>query len=105
MVQIGNQTFRLADIITIRTEDHYLGIQTAKGKFMQRAKLSDVVGLHGSDLGMQINRSVWVAFSAITSVENADSGQIVLKLANGDEERVAKPRVFAFRQLYRDAQA
>lgn len=100
-IRVGSATLALADIVMIRTEDHYLGITTRTGKTLQRAKLSDLTELHEAGIGMQINRSVWIAFSAIATVEDAERGQVLVTLTNGEEERVAKPRVFAFRQMYR----
>lgn len=103
MVRIGTETFALADILMIRIEDHYLSITTRSGRSMQRAKLGAIEELHKGDVGIQINRSVWVAFSAIRTMQPAKNGQILLILTNGDEELVAKPRVYAFRQSHRTA--
>lgn len=101
LLRVGTRQIDIEDILMVRTEDHYLGIVTRTGKTLQRAKLSDLPELHASRLGMQINRSVWVAFAAIREMTENDRGQITLKLTTGDEEVVAKPRVFAFRQFYR----
>ena len=103
-VRIGTETFRMSDILMIRIEDHYLGITTRAGRSLQRAKLAAIEGLHDGDLGIQINRSVWVAFSAIREGQMMKNGQILLVLVNGDEEMVSKPRVYAFRQAYRRTQ-
>ena len=102
--RIGTETFVLSDILMIRIEDHYLGITTRAGRSLQRAKLAAIEGLHDGDLGIQINRSVWVAFSAIREAQRMKNGQILLVLVNGDEELVAKPRVYAFRQAYKRTQ-
>ena len=101
LLRVGTKQIDMEEILMVRTEDHYLGIVTRSGKTLQRAKLSDLPELHASRLGMQINRSVWVAFAAIREMIENDRGQITLKLVTGDEEVVAKPRVFAFRQFYR----
>lgn len=100
-VRIGSETFALSDILMIRIEDHYLSVATRTGRSLQRAKLAAIQELHQGDLGIQINRSVWVAFRAIHEVQATKNGQILLVLVNGDEEFVAKPRVHAFRQTYR----
>lgn len=100
-VRIGTETIVLSDILMIRIEDHYLGITTRTGRSLQRAKLAAIRELHDGDLGIQINRSVWVAFWAVREVQPSKNGQILLVLVNGDEEIVAKPRVYAFRQAYR----
>lgn len=100
-VTIGTQSLVLADILMIRIEDHYLNIVTPSGQSLQRARLSSIEALHRGDLGIQINRSVWVAFRTIVEARQARNGQILLRLADGTEEVVAKPRVFAFRQAFK----
>ena len=100
MVQIGPVLMPMASILSIRTEDHYLGVTTRSGKALHRAKMADIPELHTGIAGMQINRSVWVAYAAIKEVVDAENRQVVVALVTGDEERVAKPRTFAFRQSY-----
>ncbi len=102
-VRIGSESFVLSDILMIRIEDHYLSIITRSGNTLQRAKLAAIKELHNGDVGIQINRSVWVAFWAIREVQATKAGQILLILDNGDDELVAKPRLHAFRQAYRIA--
>lgn len=100
LVRIGPAVMPLASILVVRTEDHYLGVTTRSGKALHRAKMADVAELHSGLFGMQINRSVWIAYSAVKEVVEAESRQIVVQLVTGDEERVSKPRVLAFRQAY-----
>lgn len=99
-VQIGPVLLPLASILVVRTEDHYLGVTTRSGKALHRAKMADIPELHTGLAGMQINRSVWIAYSAIREVIETDTRQVVVTLVTGDEERVSKPRLFAFRQSY-----
>lgn len=100
-IRIGTQTFALTDILTIRTRDHRLEVTTREGATLQRARMSDLpeatLALHG----IQISRSLWVAFDAITDVIEDQSSQIDLRLWSGETERVAKPRLHAFRQAWR----
>lgn len=100
MVQIGPAVLPLSSILLIRTEDHYVGVTTRTGKALHRAKMADIPELHSGIAGMQINRSVWIAYAAIKEVIDADNRQVVVSLITGDEERVSKPRIFAFRQSY-----
>lgn len=100
LVRIGPAVMPLSSILVVRTEDHYLGVTTRSGKALHRAKMADVAELHSGLFGMQINRSVWIAYSAVKGVVEAESRQIVVQLVTGDEERISKPRVLAFRQAY-----
>lgn len=103
IAEIGDRRFALADLVSVRTEDHYLNVVTRTGRSLLRAKLSDVAALHSGRHGVQINRSQWVAFAAIVAVRDEGNGQIVLDLANGDSATVARSRRLAFRQLYQVA--
>lgn len=100
MVQIGPAALPLSSILVVRTEDHYLGVTTRSGKALHRAKMADIEELHTGLVGMQINRSVWIAYSAVKDVVEVENRQVVVQLVTGDEERISKPRVFAFRQSY-----
>jgi DNA-binding LytR/AlgR family response regulator len=99
-VRIGERVFPLAELVAVRTEDHYLNVITRNGRCMLRAKLSDVEALHSGRHGVQINRSHWVAFAAISAMREERNGQIVLDLTNGDSATVARSRRLVFLQLY-----
>lgn len=99
-VQIADKVFALSDILSVRTEDHYLNVITRTGRSMLRAKLSDVASLHEGRHGVQINRSQWVSFAAITSATEEDNGQVTLLLAGGEGATVSRTRRLIFLQLY-----
>ena len=67
---------------------------------MLRAKLSDVASLHEGRHGVQINRSQWVSFAAITAATEEDNGQVTLQLVGGDGATVSRTRRLIFLQLY-----
>jgi hypothetical protein len=100
IVRIADRRFSIADIQSVRTEDHYLNVVTRTGRSMVRAKLSDLDTLHDGRHGVQINRSQWVAFSAIESVKDEANGQIILQMVNGDSATVSRTRRLMFMQLY-----
>lgn len=99
--QIGTATFDLADLLTVRTRDHRVEVTTPDGTSLHRARLSDIAELQDPRFGLQVNRSVWVAFAAIADVDEPEPGQIDIRLRTGDVERVARPRLHAFRQAWR----
>lgn len=100
VVRIADRSFSLADIQSVRTEDHYLNVVTRTARSMLRAKLSDIAALHDGRFGVQINRSQWVAFSAIAGIKDEDNGQVTLNLVNGDSATVSRTRRLMFMQLY-----
>ena len=98
-ITIADRRFAVADILWIRTEDHYLNVVSAKGRSMLRAKLSDLQALQDGKIGMQVNRSQWVAFAAIEEVRDEVGGQVMLRLSTGDDVSVARSRRIMFRQM------
>ncbi len=100
VVRIADRSFAIAEIQSVRTEDHYLNVVTRTARSMLRAKLSDIVALHDGRHGVQINRSQWVAFAAIDTVRDEDNGQVTLHLVNGDSATVSRTRRLMFMQLY-----
>ena len=100
-VQIGTATFDLAHLLTVRTRDHRVEVTTTEGTSLHRARLSDIAELQDPRFGLQINRSVWVAFASILDIDESDPGQIDIRLRTGEVERLARPRLHAFRQAWR----
>lgn len=99
-IVISHQTIDAASLIWIRSEDHYLSIQTKDKRIMLRGKLSVVVDELDEALGMQINRSVWVSYKAIRSVDCQEGGKAELHLEDGTTFSIAKARRLLFEQNY-----
>lgn len=98
-ISIADRRYAVEEILWIRTEDHYLNVVTARGRSLLRAKLSDLQALQDGKIGMQVNRSQWVAFAAISEVVEEAGGQITLHLVTGDDASVARSRRIMFRQM------
>lgn len=96
---IGDRRYAQDDILWIRTEDHYLHVVSVGGSSRLRAKLSDLQALQDGRIGMQVNRSQWVAFAAITEIREEANGQITLRLVTGDDATLARSRRIMFRQM------
>lgn len=99
-VQIGNTSFAHPNILWIKSEDHYLKVQMANSSQMVRGKLSATVDKLDKSLGLQINRSVWVAFEAIELVEKKGGYYVVVKLSDETTHRIANSRRLIFKANY-----
>lgn len=99
-VVIARHTLDVAALVWIKSEDHYLSIQTKDKNFMLRAKLGAVVKQLGDQHGMQINRSVWISYASIRSVNARDKDMIELELEDDSIFRVSKARRLLFEQNY-----
>ncbi|WP_185799189.1 LytTR family DNA-binding domain-containing protein [Paragemmobacter straminiformis] len=95
-VRIGAEDIFPAELVYIRAEDHYLRVVTTRRRILTRGRLSDALAQLDFRLGIQVNRSTWVAFSAIEGVEDDSKGIQTLTLTGGETERVAQSRRIAF---------
>lgn len=92
-ILIGTERVALDSLVSITAEDHYLRITNLDGKQMIRGKLANVVEQLDPDLGVQVNRSVWVARAQISHAQNEDSRKLTLFMTDGTEVTVARPRL------------
>jgi len=98
-VMIGTSEFNPRRIKLIRSEEHYLSIDTDKGTKLLRAKMSDAATTLGLSFGLQISRSLWVAYAEVEAIKNA-GGKLELELKNGEVLTVPRARKQAFLQAY-----
>lgn len=98
-IEIGGGLYDPRKIQVIRSEEHYLSIQSIDGTELIRAKLADATAMLPAALGYQINRSIWVAYSEIIAYEKV-SGRVELELHTGEILRVARSRSKDFLQTY-----
>ena len=96
VLRVGNEVVPAQSIIFVRSEDHYIRVVTPDRRLMVRGRLSEALAQLDYRLGLQINRSAWVAFSAINDVAEDDRGRLTITLSSGDVERVAQSRRIAF---------
>ena len=98
VLDVAGKEISLSDLILIRSEDHYLRIYHSSGETLIRGALRDLED-SGVGLGMRINRSTWILFSAILEVENGKDGMFLTTGLNR-REKVAESRRIAFAQTY-----
>jgi hypothetical protein len=98
-VMIGTSEFNPRRIKLIRSEEHYLSIDTDKGTKLLRAKMSDAATTLGLSFGLQISRSLWVAYAEVEAIKNA-GGKLEIELKNGEVLTVPRARKQAFLQAY-----
>lgn len=92
-ILIGAERVPIDSLIMIGAEDHYLRVVTLQGNKMIRGKLATVIEKLDPDLGVQANRSIWVARSQVSHAQLEDSRRLSLCLRNGTEVVVARPRL------------
>lgn len=104
-IEIAREKIDATAILWLKSEDHYLSIQLKDRNVMLRGKLRTAVDELGEHLGAQINRSVWVAFTAIRSVDEQTNGNLDVLLEDDTMFRVSNSRRLIFMQNYDRFQA
>jgi len=77
------------ELLYMSMQDHYVEIVTAKGRELVLLRLADAIIEAGSTNGIQVHRSHWVAFSAISSIKR-DGGKAAVVMTDGTELPVSR---------------
>lgn len=80
---------RRAEILALSAEDHYVQVLTDRGRALVLAPLSEAAEALGSDTGLRIHRSHWVARRALESPGTTLS-RTAIRLADGTELPVSR---------------
>lgn len=99
-IKIARENIKASAILWMKSEDHYLHIQFKDRSIMLRGKLTTAVDELGDQFGAQINRSAWVAFSAIHTLVEQKNGNLDVYLEDESVHRVASTRRLIFKQNY-----
>ena len=78
-----------SDLLALQAEDHYLRVITSAGSDLVLVRLADALRELPESAGMQVHRSWWVGFAAVTAVER-EPGRMYLRLANGLQVPVSR---------------
>lgn len=76
-------------LIRLSAEDHYTDVVTGAGRELILIRFSDALTELGSQAGMQVHRSHWVADAAVLQVKNA-AGRMVIVSIDGFEIPVSR---------------
>ena len=100
VLKVGSKSFDINTLQFIRSEDHYLVVQHGDQSTMVRGKLRDIEAQIGVSYGVQVNRSAWVAYSAIASINEPSNGTLEILLKDDTVARVSKARRVFFTHSY-----
>ncbi len=84
------------ELLYMSMQDHYVEIVTARGRELVLLRLADAINEAGSATGIQVHRSHWAAFSAISSIRR-DGGKSSLVMSDGTELPVSRTYAKALR--------
>jgi len=69
-------------LVRLSMQDHYVEVETAKGKALVLLRLSDAIRETEGTRGLQVHRSHWVALDRIVAVRRQD-GKVLVETASG----------------------
>lgn len=84
------------ELLYMSMQDHYVEIVTSKGRELVLLRLADAIGEAGGASGIQVHRSHWAAFSAISSIRR-DGGKSSVVMSDGTELPVSRTYAKALR--------
>lgn len=99
-LQIGSETLATKAIRLIRADDHYLHVTMHNRQLMIRGKLFRLVSQLDEGHGLQINRSVWIAFAHIAEIRKLTPTKLELVTETGESFMVSKYRRVAFHSAH-----
>lgn len=102
-VQIGAKNFVMGSIRMIRSEEHYLRVYTDEETVLIRGKLSEAEAKLDPSLGMQINRSIWIAYRSIAALETNSRGRLEVITDQNDIISVPNSRKIALTKNFRSS--
>jgi len=91
MIRLDKRYYDISDLQYLRAAEHYLHVTTSLREDLVRARLSDAIEELGSEAGIQIHRSRWVARQAISSAYVASS-KLYIVMNDGSKFSVARNR-------------
>jgi len=94
MMPVGKK----GELVSVSADDHYVIVNTSRGKSHVRLKFSDVLDMLKDSNGVQIHRSHWVNTNAITDLKTDSAGKAVVTLLDESELPVARGRLKTLRE-------
>ena len=91
-VQIGSERFSLQKLRMIRAEEHYVRITTVDGEKLLRYRFSDAIQHLPSVAGIQVHRSFWLSYNAISATARLPDGRLLVTLWNQKTLTVPRAR-------------
>lgn len=91
-VELAGEKIRLADLLVIRAEDHYVRIHQRGKSMLLRGRFSDVVAGVPPEMGILLNRSVWVAVAGVRSLHRTADHRVMVLAMDEQMHPVARSR-------------
>ena len=91
-VDMGGERVVPSEVLLVQVEDHYLKIDLSHRKLMVRGKFTTAIKNLDPQLGLQLNRSAWIARRFISHAERSSDYKLFIYGADGAKFAVARSR-------------
>lgn len=91
-IELAGERIRLSDLLVIRAEDHYVRIHQRGRSMLLRGRFSDVVAGVPPEMGILLNRSVWVAVAGVRSLHRTADHRVMVLAMDDQMHPVARSR-------------
>lgn len=92
MIELAGERMRVADLLVIKAEDHYVRIHQRGRSLLLRGRFSDVVAAVPPGTGIVLNRSVWVAVGGVRTLHRTQDHRIMVLAMDEQMHPVARAR-------------
>lgn len=91
-IELAGERLRVADLLVIKAEDHYVRIQQRARSHLLRGRFSDVIASMPPGTGIALNRSVWVAVAGVRMLHRTQDHRIMVMAMDDQLHPVARAR-------------
>jgi hypothetical protein len=92
MIELAGEKIRIADLLVIKAEDHYVRIHQRSRSHLLRGRFSDVIASVPPGTGIALNRSVWVAVAGVRMLHRTQDHRIMVMAMDDELHPVARAR-------------
>lgn len=91
-IELAGERLRVADLLVIKAEDHYVRIQQRARSHLLRGRFSDVIASVPPGTGIALNRSVWVSVAGVRMLHRTQDHRIMVMAVDDQLHPVARAR-------------
>jgi hypothetical protein len=91
-IEWAGERLKVADLLVIKAEDHYVRLLLRGRSHLLRGRFSDVIAAMPPDMGIALNRSVWVAVAGVRTLHRTSDHRLLVMAVDDQLHAVARAR-------------
>lgn len=92
VIRLAGEKIHLDELQMIWAEEHYIRVVTSQQSVLLRHRMRDAVGLIPENFGVQVHRSLWLAFPMVKRFSRLPDGKLLIVLNDNSEVYVPRAR-------------